>query len=73
VKKVRTKPKKSAKSIKELGKTMWENTQNKWKKAWDCISNQFQSFLTFCRVRGEKCENKAKKIAHNPSKIEEKQ
>ena len=77
VKKVRTKPKKSAKSIKTMGK----HTQNKWKKAWNWISqqhsaahsaalsstqqcsicNQFQGFLTFSRVRDEKGENEAKK------------
>ena len=31
------------------------------------ICNQFQGFLTFCRVRGEKAENEAKKT-QNPSK-----
>ena len=36
------------------------------------ICNQFQGFLTFCRVRGEKGENEAKK-KQKPSKIEEKQ
>ena len=83
VEKVRTKPKKSAKSIK--------NTQNKWKKAWNWISqqhseahsaalsstqqcsicNQFQGFLTFCRVRVEKVRTKPKKSTKSIKQIGE--
>ena len=62
VKGVRTKP-----TNKTYGKTMksgqsnGKNPQNKWKKAWDYMSHQFQSFLTFCRVRVEKVRTKPKK------------
>ena len=77
---MRTKPKKSTKSIKQIGETM-NSGQNKRKtqtkkreKGWELdfpaalsstqqhsAANQFQGFLTFCRVRGEKGENEAKK------------
>jgi len=34
------------------------------------ICNQFQGFLTFCRVRGEKGENEDKKNAKSIKKLE---
>ena len=73
---------KTMKSGQNNGKT---HTQNKWKKAGNWISqqhsaalsstqqcsicNQFQGFLTFCRVRDEKGENEAKKKCKIHQKI----
>ena len=70
VKKVRTKPKKSTKSIKTMGK----HTQNKWKKAWNWISQQHtpqhsavlnlqpkSRFPDFLQGQRKKGENEAKK------------
>ena len=42
---------------------MGKKPQNKWKKAWDYMSHQFQGFLTFCRVRVEKVRTKPKNNA----------
>ena len=88
VEKVRTKPKKSIKSIKQIGETM-NSGQNKRKtqtkkreKGWELdfpaalsstqqcsICNQFQGFLTFCRVRVEKVRTKPKNNAKSIKKI----
>ena len=62
---------------------MGKHTQNKtMEKGWELdfpaalsstqqcsICNQFQGFLTFCRVRGEKAENEAKKKCKIHQKI----
>ena len=62
-----------AKTMAKTKKTSAKQMKKGWGLHFSVMLNLqhiSEIFLTFCRVRGEKGENEAKKYSKNPSKIE---